>query len=471
MTEKQLEYLINMSVDQLDTWLASRDLDQIKQLLAYMKTYKPVEDLRSKKIFTESWIEEFYKNSPLNVNFVSTRTDPTYYSNFPNLTKLPNLPKIKTGSNKIDTVLHFYPGYYIVCAKPGAGKSWFSLWLARRLWKQNQTKSVLFSLEMSEPQIRRRLLQSWSNLTQDQFANGFSTKPAEDLMKQDILVVDLFGEENPGYRTPENFEKDLYTYYQQGYRVFQFDHFHEIPGATVNDSNQKVSEDWGLKFQTICKTYPDIWLIIYAQPNGNAFGKKILRMEDVRGSKGLCYKVDCMFSLNRAAKQNKETGEVEIDQENRDITLWVDKNRNSDVGQMGAKIYFSKTGNFCDSELDEPQTKDFLHVEKNQRADLSLQSDKHCPDVGTSKQAFSDQPDRPTVTFEQLGKGDVDLLKFLSKEEGFTPLSKIANTFNFDAETCEGVLDSLKDFVIHDKDGYSLNAPTRKIYQKEGGKE
>lgn len=286
------------------------------------------------------------------------RTEPVFYSKMSaeEMKKVEKREKLWLGVDKVDRIFDFPTGYYVICANPGAGKGFFAMWLSRKGFELHGKKSVFFSLEMPELQVRTRLLQAWSDLTLQQFEKGASTAQAEKLMREDSFVVYPFGETDAAYQTPENFEKDVDEFYKKGYRIFHFDHFHELEGATSTDTNPRLAERWSKMFQNLCKTkYKDIWLFVYAQPNGAAARKSLLRRDDISGSKVITQKCEVFISLNREITINKETKEVEVNAENRNITLWLDKNRISNRQYVGAQLYFGEDGNFYDSDYQAKQ--------------------------------------------------------------------------------------------------------------------
>ena len=279
-----------------------------------------------------------------------TKTDPVYYTKT-ELTMPTPRRTINCGLRQIDAKFSFPSGYAVILGNPGSGKGWWALWSSKQFFTLHGLKTVYFSLEMTEPTIRARILQAWSNLTQKQYESNADTTPAEKLMKQDAIVVYPFGFDDTGYQTPENFKRDFEDFYQQGYRVFHFDHFHELSGMNDNERNLKVAEEWALAFRDAVKEHDDVWLFVYAQPNGAAARKKILRREDISGSKVITHKCDLFISINRSIKESK-TGEIEIDANNRGIILWVDKNRHGSNAYFGIETSLSLTGNFTNN-LDE----------------------------------------------------------------------------------------------------------------------
>ena len=174
------------------------------------------------------------------------------------LLKIEKKLELNTGITSIDADFGFPAGYYVIAGNPGAGKSWFALWLSRVFWLNNAKKSVYFSLEMPEPIVRQRILQQWSDLTKAQFESEKEELRAVEHLHQDAIVVDTFYADDGKYQTTTEFEKLFKEYYSLGYRCFHFDHLHELAGANVNQTNQKVTEDWAKAFQQIVKDYPDV---------------------------------------------------------------------------------------------------------------------------------------------------------------------------------------------------------------------
>lgn len=288
--------------------------------------------------------------------------------------------ELSTGLNILDQFFTFKTGYYVICANPGAGKGWFATWLAKQFFIIHQKRSVFFSLEMSESLVRTRVLQQWSGLTEEQLVGG-NTTLAKKLMKEGAMLVYPFGQDDAAYQTPENFTNDIVDFYNKGYRIFFFDHLHELDGSNDNTRNQKVIELWGKAFQTLCKNYPDIWLFIFAQPNGAAANKSTLTRTDVAGSKSITQKCEVFISLNRKLiNMGKDVQQVEVNQQDRSILFWIDKNRLSSQQKVGKFIHLSPTGNFTqdpngdvlpDQYVKEAPQLDLLEERKDEKREVN----------------------------------------------------------------------------------------------------
>lgn len=272
----------------------------------------------------------------------------TLYSGTPRekLMEFTRREELLTGIPSIDKDFGFPTGYYVIIGNPGTGKSWFALWLSRKFYIHHQLSSVYFSLEMPEWVVRSRILQQWSDITKSQLEAGNDTSQALTLIEKDAIVVNTFHSEDQGLQTPEIFEQWIEEYYSVGYRIFHFDHLHELAGANTNERNQGLTEKWAKMFQQICKNHSDIWLIVYAQPNGAAANKKVLRRTDIAGSKAITQKCDFTLSLNRNFEIDPDTGIVKSDDDQRNIILFLDKTRYTEKAHIAFKLYFAQTGNF-----------------------------------------------------------------------------------------------------------------------------
>lgn len=247
--------------------------------------------------------------------------------------------KANTGITKIDERFGFPTGFYVIAGSPGAGKGWFALWLSKNFMIHNNKKSVYFSLEMSESLVRNRILQQWSGLTQKQFEEGGDIQWAIEKLEDDNIIVDEYYSDNDKFQTPQSFIDWFKKYYKLGYRVFHFDHLHELSGANDNNSNQAIMEKWAKMFQTLTKKYSDVWLFIYVQPNGKAYEKGLLKRQDISGSKVIIQKCEFFISLNREQVDG-------LTEESKDIYIYIDKNRYSECNHVAFKLRFAETGNF-----------------------------------------------------------------------------------------------------------------------------
>lgn len=272
------------------------------------------------------------------------------YSNWDDedIRKIEIRKRLKTNITELDKLIKFPSGFYIISSNPGVGKSWFALWLSKTFYKLHNKKSIYFNLEMDETLVRARIHQSWSGLNQMQYEAGMNIDKALDLMKKDIIVVDNFFAEDTKLRTPQNFYEYLIYYYSKGYRCFHFDHLHELDGMNDNNKNQQLNEEWSAIFKKLNDELDDIWLFIYAQPNGMAGSKPILRRTDIAGSKAITQRCEFFISLNKRIKKDYE----DANEEDRNIYVFLDKGRTETKTHCGCWIRLDETGNFVDYKID-----------------------------------------------------------------------------------------------------------------------
>lgn len=250
------------------------------------------------------------------------------------------LPRMPLGIPKLDAKFDFPSGFYVVVGYPGAGKSWLATWLIRRGWEKHGRKGVYITLEVSMEPAKRRILQQWSDLTQERLEAGASTTQAIHLLKQDSIAIEDFTQTDKGIDVSE-FKKLFEKHYQAGFRIFCFDHFHELPGAEDMKQNAVVADEWGTCFRELRKTYEDVWLFVFAQPNDEGTRAKIIKRYHLKGSRPLMQKADYFLSLNP-----KQQDDDAVEQEDRSVLLYLDKNRNTSSNHVGFWMYFAKTANF-----------------------------------------------------------------------------------------------------------------------------
>ncbi len=315
----------------------------------------PLSEFEIKNIF--NWVIKADKKNNSNLYGQSEKKENKKLSDF-SIDELFNYEErelLNTGINDLDSKFKHPAGFYVICASPGVGKGFWALWLTRRFYELHQKKSVYFSLEMTTELIKRRILQCWSDLNEEEFNYYIKTDKSRfdssiKLIKDGAIHIDEFGGSDTSGITPDNFKKKISEYYSEGYRVFHFDHLHELKGATVNDLNQKVIEDWAKTFQGLIKDFKDIWLFVFAQPNKSAYDKRILLKEDLMGSSSIAQKCEFFYSLNRTAEIDKDTNTLNIKNDTRDVIFYLDKNRVTSNSYVGFNLYFAKTGNFFSSK-------------------------------------------------------------------------------------------------------------------------
>lgn len=260
--------------------------------------------------------------------------------------EIKNYPKIDLGLYKFAEGIP--SGMNLIIGLPGSGKSWFSIWMMKKIYEKHQYKSVFFSLEMDTNGLTKRIIQSYSNRTLEQFENREGISEGLRKAKEvGFTIVDYSQMDSSGI-TPTQFSNDIHKFYQAGYRVFFLDHLHEIPGATTSQKNSEVVEVWGDVFKHIRNTYEDVWLFILVQPNKEAYKRKTLTKETTSGSTNIINKCDFFLSLNREVDADKDDDTTELT--NKPIRVWVDKNRRGAMDKVGQRVWLTPTGNFIEED-------------------------------------------------------------------------------------------------------------------------
>lgn len=254
---------------------------------------------------------------------------------------------VSLGFGKLDRDFGFPTGFYLILGNSGAGKSWFSLFIARQLFERHQKKTAYFSIEMTLNEIKTRLLQAWSDIPYRDFKAGQGdTTKAISLMKKDAITFHRFANDGVEYETPDNFEKDFLKFKSQGYKVFIFDHLHELEGAIEMEKNQKIMSEWGKLFQKLSGEHLDCWFFIFAQPGAGASNKRILDRNDIWGSKTINYKVQFIMTLNNMVEKDENGLPIQRDGAEKPIMIFLDKNRYTPAQYIVENTALLDTGNF-----------------------------------------------------------------------------------------------------------------------------
>jgi GTPase SAR1 family protein len=266
------------------------------------------------------------------------------------LATVKHYPTLKTGLGNLDRG-GIPPGMNVIVGQSGSGKSWFVNHLIKTAWTLNQKRSVLFSLEMDFEGIKKRMIQSFAGVTLDEFVFGADVSRGIELLKDvDPLIIDYTQSDSKNVAI-KPFLKRVHELYQEGYRVIMFDHFHEIPGMTVNEKNQQLSETWADAFKLIRNTYDDLWMFVLAQSTKEGYKKKILTKEYISGSSALINKCDFIITLNRTEDPDKVSGtDFATDKL---IKIWVDKSRRTSADKYMTNATLKSTGEFVDTALSE----------------------------------------------------------------------------------------------------------------------
>lgn len=259
------------------------------------------------------------------------------------LMKIEKVERFPLGLRLTDKLFGFPQGYYTIMALTGSGKTWFALWIARQMWVKHKRKSLFLSLEMSEQEIKQRILQQWSDLSQPKFEAGESVQRAIDLMQQDSITVKKI-EQNQ--HNISEIEAYIDAMVEIGIDVLFFDHVHELAGMSNTDKNQGAAEMWSKFFMRIINKYPHLHLFVFAQANGASYNRKVLTSECVKGSKVISEESHFILSLNRYRKDDDFRIASDNMDEDRSVNLGLIKSRKTPQDKISFPLYFGEDGNF-----------------------------------------------------------------------------------------------------------------------------
>jgi len=262
------------------------------------------------------------------------------------LSRITHYPTLKTGISNLDRG-GLPPGMNLIIGQSGAGKSWFMNHLVKCAWTLNKKRSVVFSLEMDFDGLKKRMIQSFSGLTYEQFVYGGDISSGIKILREVNPVIIDYTKQESDRITTADFLTKAHQLYKEGYRVFIFDHFHEIPGATVNERNQQVTEQWADAFKLLRNTYDDLWLFILVQSNKEGYKAKILKKENVSGSSALVNKCDFFLSLNRT--EDPDSMENVDFAQDKVVKIWVDKSRRTSADRYMSIALLKSTGEIVDA--------------------------------------------------------------------------------------------------------------------------
>lgn len=260
--------------------------------------------------------------------------------------------KMDEGKGKIELP----PGFIVIAAPQGTGKSWMMLYLSRIFYFFYGKKSVILTLEMSVESLKERALQSFSHLTQDQYDRGADVSEGMNLLKESNLVLREFGIQDASTITPEELTNIVDYYYSKGHRVFFFDHLHQISGMSDPRLEKEVSQKWAMTIRALCTRYKDLWFIAFAQTTKEA-ARKVVTKEGIRFGVRFIDVCDMFFSLNKVSSfiEAKNLTKVNLEEvynptDNRGVFIYLGKNRLTDVQSAGWNVYLSRTGNFTQED-------------------------------------------------------------------------------------------------------------------------
>lgn len=227
---------------------------------------------------------------------------------------------VPTGFRDLDNLTHgFHPGQMIiVAARPGVGKSTFSLDVCRHAAIRNNQTCVIFSLEMSAAEITKRLLSAEAQVFQNAMANGALTE--EQMLKLGDVIgriadAPLFIDDSPNLTLPEIRAKARRLKMEHDLKLIVVDYLQLMSSGRKVESRQQEVSEFSRALKLLAKEL-EVPLIAVAQLNRSSEQRsdKKPTMSDLRESGSLEQDADIVILLHRPnyEKEDERKGEVDI---------------------------------------------------------------------------------------------------------------------------------------------------------------
>ncbi len=242
-----------------------------------------------------------------------------------------------TGYKMLDSILNGIErgNYIIIGARPGTGKSAFSLELARRLSKDN--KVLFFSLEMSNDQLNKRLLSNTSRLNSYNLKTGkLDANQWENIMDQanKLSKLDLYTDDTGSLTVEELVRRATKFKLKYGLDVIIVDYLTKLD-TEKQFQNNKVKVDYiSEKLRLLCKNL-NVAIIALSQVGREANGK-MPTMSELRESGNIEQDAHIILLLH-SPKDDVESGTTEILQVN------IEKNRDGAAHKIIDFNYYKNT--------------------------------------------------------------------------------------------------------------------------------
>lgn len=294
-------------------------------------------DTAEQEIFSLS--QRHLKNIPLSLRQVLTAS----FDRLDELQKLGSgLRGIPTGFVQLDRMLAGMQdsNLLILAARPGVGKTAFSLNIARHVAVEEKLPTVVFSLEMSKEElvdrllVRQGLIDAWKLKTGQLSDSDFSSlSEAMGVLAEAPLFID----DTPGMTVAEVRAKARRLQVDKGIRFIIVDYLQLMHGQTRDNRVQEVSEiSQGLKNLARELKVPVLAAAQLSRAMEQRGGRP--RLSDLRESGSIEQDSDVVMFLHREDEDVREM-----------VTCSIEKHRNGPVGSF--QLYFNgKQVSFFDVE-------------------------------------------------------------------------------------------------------------------------
>lgn len=294
-------------------------------------------DIAEQEIFSLS--QKHLKSVPSSIKEVLTAS----FDRLDELQKLGSgLRGVPTGYKGLDNMLAGMQdsNLLILAARPGVGKTAFSLNIARYVAVEEKRPVCVFSLEMSKEElvdrllVRQGLIDAWKLKTGQLSDNDFAAlSEAMGILADAPLYID----DTPGLTVTELRTKARRLQVDKGIKFIIVDYLQLMHGSTRDNRVQEVSEiSQGLKNLARELKIPILALAQLSRAMEARGGKP--RLSDLRESGSIEQDADVVMFLYREDEEVREM-----------VTCSIEKHRNGGVGSFN--LYFNgKQVSFFDVE-------------------------------------------------------------------------------------------------------------------------
>lgn len=220
----------------------------------------------------------------------------------------------------------------IVAARPGVGKSTFAVDIMRHAAIVDNVPSLFFSLEMSEKEVRNRILSAESSLkTKDIEKGNLTDVEVQNLTStaQRISGAPIFIDDSPETTMIDIAAKTKLMVKKQGVGLVVIDYLQLLKSGTRAESRQQEVSDFSRQIKLLAKSCK-VPVIAIAQLNRGVEKREdsIPRISDLRESGALEQDADMVLLIHRpdvSDKDHARAGEAD---------LIVGKHRGGEVGTV-----------------------------------------------------------------------------------------------------------------------------------------
>ena len=274
-----------------------------------------------------------------------TQIDPVIYEALQQIEKAANsesgLSGLQTGYHALDKITSGWQNsdLIIIAARPAMGKTAFVLSMAKNMAVDFNIPIAIFTLEMSNVQLIKRLISNVASLEGEKIKSGRLSREEEDRLNsriRNIYGAPLYLDETPGLSISELRTKARRLVREKGVKLIMIDYLQlmNATGMKLGSREQEVSTI-SRSLKALAKEL-DIPIIALSQLNRSTENREDKRpvLSDLRESGAIEQDADIVCFIHRPEYYTHAT----IDGENKDIRglaeIIVAKHRSGAVGTI-----------------------------------------------------------------------------------------------------------------------------------------